>query len=56
VDIPVLSILSVPEATLSAADREILRQARLNRAVPMLLTLVYSGIMQKLGIHLAFTV
>ena len=56
VDIPVLSILSVPPTTLNATDKKILTDARLNRLVPMSVTVVYSGIVHKLAINLIFTV
>jgi hypothetical protein len=53
VTIPVLSILSVPESTLNPTDASILKTARANRIVDMLIDVTYGPAVHRLSVTLA---
>jgi hypothetical protein len=53
VDIPVLNVLNLPEATWTATDRAIVVDARANRIVDMLVTVTYGPAVHRLKVTLA---
>ncbi len=53
VDIPVLSVLALPETTWSAADGALVKTSRANRSVDMLVTITYGPAVHRLKVTLA---
>jgi hypothetical protein len=53
VDIPVLSVLSLPESTWTPTDRTIVVNARANRTVDMFVSITYGPAVHKLKVTLA---
>lgn len=53
IDIPVLNILNIPEASWTAADKAIVAEARANRLVDMLVSVTYGPATHRLKVTLA---
>lgn len=53
VDIPVLNVLNLPEATWTATDKAIVFEARSNRIVDLIVTVIYGPAVHRLKVTLA---